>query len=419
MFNVGKILKKNISIIIPAAIAVLALLLLVPSFLIRGKIMTRLEEIAGMERNVDSSLRNAVSSKQPEIAEKYQDEHQADANKIDELAKQKSQRELLSYKIFPEPNETSIQIYNEFKKTYKTACLKLVKDLKALDAPTDSEIRRLAGSINMSEVTAAGSDSRKATGDQKIVELICKGRSEEIPVYANPWVFSGYAFWDNWEYRGTVSAVRDCWYCQLACWIHQDVVDTINSINAGSASVAKSSVKRLFGVGFSGGDGKNNGLEMPVYVTEKTGGLCQPWTGRKCNDKIDVVHFSLAVIVNADDVLKFMTELCSEKQHEFSGYKGELPVQTYKHNQITILQSSIEPVDRTSTEHVRYYYGPKAVVYLSLVCEYVFDRQGYDIIKPQSVQSDISGASDEGDGGSRSGGPGGPGGGFGPGGGRF
>lgn len=391
--DVVKILKKNISIIIPATIAIFAILLLVPSVMIRGKINAKLEESASLGRNVDSSLRSVTSSRQSEVAKKYQDMHQTDANEIEKLAQQTTQRELLSYKIFPEPNETSMQIFNEFKREYNIAFANFVKDLNALDAPTDNEIRKLAGSITIptaSEMSPVGLG--KIKGDEKIVELICKSRSEEIPVYANPWVFSGYAFWDKWEYSGTEIAVRDCWYCQIACWIHQDIIDTINTINAGSSNVAQSSVKRLLSVKFTD-SGREPGLDMPVYVTNTSGGMCQPWTGRKCDDKIDVVHFNLSVIVRADDVLKFMTELCSEKEHTFTGYKGELPPQRFKRNQITILESGITSVDRNIAENKRYYYGSNAVVYLNLICEYVFNRQGYDVVKPRSIHNDISGTS--------------------------
>ncbi len=147
-----------------------------------------------------------------------------------------------------------------------------------------------------------------------------------------------------------------------------------------------------------------------MYVTETRGG-CLPWTGRKCNEKIDVVHFSVSAVVRANDVLKFMSALSSEKEHVFAGYKGELAPVKYKHNQITVLESSIAPVDRNSAENKRYYYGPDAIVQIDLICEYVFNRQGYDPIKPQSVANDIAGTST--DGSSPSYDMGGPGGGFG------
>jgi hypothetical protein len=391
--DIVKILKKNISLIIPAAITTLAVMLFIPTVIIQGKISKRLEQSQRLGKEVESAIRSAVPARQFEIVKTYEDKHQQDACDIQKLAIKTTQRALLSYKIFPEPEESSRQIFDEFKKTYNTAFERLIKDMNALDAPTDIEIRKEIGSIQSE--TPTGSPDRQATdkGSEKIIDLICKKRCEQIPCYAKPQVFSGYAFWNNWEYRGTEPAVRDCWYCQLAYWIHEDVVDTINKINASSNTVANSSVKRLLGIRFASPDAANietsNGTELPVYVTDKSGGLCQPWTTRRSNDQIDVVHFSLAVIIRADDVMRFMDELCSEKTHYFSGYKNNQPTQQFKHNQITILQSNIEPVDRDDQNHKRYRYGQEAVVHLNLICEYIFDKEGYDIIEPNSVKQEI------------------------------
>jgi hypothetical protein len=412
--NITKIIKKNIAIIIPGLIAAVAVILLVPIIFMRGKINDNLEQSKRTGQNVESALRSVVSIKQYEIVKAYEDRHAQDANDIHNLAVQTTQRELLSYKIFPEPNETSTQIFNEFKKTYITAFAKLIKDMNALDAPTDIEVRNQAGT---GDSTADGRGSGRVVssssagddkGNDKIIELVCKRRSEEIPVYANPQVFSGYGFWDNWEYFGTENAVRDCWYCQLAYWIHKDIVDSIKKINEGSTSVSKSSVKRLLGIRFRAADAAvadstgttasanlTNATELPIYITSTGGQLCTPWTNRTSDTKNDIIHFSIAVIVKADDVLKFMDILCSEKEHYFSGYEGQEQQQKFKHNQITILQSNIESVDRQSANHARYRYGQDAVVHLNLICEYLLNREGYNAIKPKTVtasQLDQSGA---------------------------
>jgi hypothetical protein len=387
--DIVKILKKNISIIIPAVIAVLAALLFIPTIIIQDKISEKLKQSERLGKEVESVIRSAVPAGQFEIVKIYEDKHQQDANEIQKLAIQTTQRGLLSYKIFPEPNETSIQIFNEFKKAYNSAFAKLIKDMNALDAPTDIEIRKETGSMQ-SETPNSGFDRQAADkSSEKIIELICKKRCEEIPCYVNPQVFSGYAFWNNWEYRGTEPAIKDCWYCQLAYWIHEDIVDTINKINASSNTVANSSVKRLLGIRFASGDAaetKSNDTELPIYVTDMSGGLCQPWTTRISNDQIDVIHFSLAVIIRADDVMRFMDELCSQKTHYFSGYKNDQPMHQFKHNQITILQSDIKSVNREDQNHRRYRYGQEAVIHLNLICEYLFNREGYDIIKPNLVK---------------------------------
>ncbi|MFA6175897.1 MAG: hypothetical protein WC765_04895 [Phycisphaerae bacterium] len=401
--DIAKILKKNIAIIIPAAIAFVAVLLFIPTAMMRGKISENLEQSQRLAQEVDSTLYSVVSEKQHELVKAYEDLHEQDSNDIHNLAVQTTQRELLSYKIFPEPNETSSQIFNEFKQSYTAAFATLIKDMNALDAPSDAEIKKEAGASGQNiELGERGRTTSSAAdkSNTQIIDIVCKRRGEEVPVYANPQVFSGYGFWDGWEYFGMENAVRDCWYSQMAYWIHRDIVDSINSINKGSASVSQSSVKRLLGIRFESADaaavgstgtaGSVNATELPQYVIQGGGQLCSAWTKRTSGEKIDIVHFSVAVVIRANDVLKFMDALCSEKEHYFAGYDGQLERQKFKHNQITILQSNIDSVDRQNADHLRYRYGQDAVVHLNLICEYLFNREGYDAIKPKTVAAQLN-----------------------------
>ncbi|MCD4831903.1 MAG: hypothetical protein K8R02_08905 [Anaerohalosphaeraceae bacterium] len=398
-------IKKNLNIIIPSAIAVIALLMLIPTVMLRGQINKDLSKSIGLGKSIDSAIRSAVPQKQFEVEKQYQDAHADDANDIKILTAQSSRRSLLSYKIFPDPNETSIQIFNEFSDAYKKVFAGFIDQLSALDAPSDIEIRKEIGGDTTSARSGRSSHGRTSARndarddkDSEIIELICKRRCEEITVYANPKVFGGNAFWDTWEYLGSAQAVRDCWYSQLACWIHQDVVDTITSLNGGSSTVVESPVKRLLGVRFDSGDAVftrgsttvvQDDIGLPIYVSELQLGLCDDWTGRLENEQIDIVHFSVAVVVRSKDVLRFMQELCSEKTHTFYGYKGTEDEQEFKHNQITVLKSDIEPVDVQSALHDRYRYGSDAVVSLNLICQYIFNRAGYDGIKPESVKTEL------------------------------
>jgi hypothetical protein len=126
-----------------------------------------------------------------------------------------------------------------------------------------------------------------------------------------------------------------------------------------------------------------------------------------CDDDIDVVHFCVSVIVDSKSFMSFIKELCSEKEHRYrEGYSSSGPERTFKHNQITVLESKIEPVDRTAIQHEYYRYGDSAVVQMSLICEYIFNRSGYDRIKPEPVK-ELLGQSAAKEGVSASGGTGG------------
>ena len=115
--DIVKILKKNISIITPAAITILAVLLFIPTVIIQGKIGERLAQSQRLGEEVKSAIRSAVSVAEINNIKTHEDLHQQDACDIQKLAIETTQRPLLGYRIFPEPSETSIQIFNEFKIT--------------------------------------------------------------------------------------------------------------------------------------------------------------------------------------------------------------------------------------------------------------------------------------------------------------
>jgi hypothetical protein len=86
--------------------------------------------------------------------------------------------------------------------------------------------------------------------------------------------------------------------------------------------------------------------------------------------------------------MEFMKSLCSQKEHSYkAGYSEKGDEISYKHNQITILSSGIYPVDLEDDAHIYHRYGNDAVVRLSLVCEYIFVRKGYDKIKPMAIKN--------------------------------
>ena len=244
--------------------------------------------------------------------------------------------------------------------------------------------------------------------DSTIVDELCRQKASSARVYANPADVSGHEFWKTYEYAGINEAVKDCWYWQLGYWVTEDVIATIAAHNSGSSSVFTSPVKRLSRVSFNlGREGRRGrsarayrgGLrrpttrrsneDEPTYVLSAMDGLAEPCTGRLCDDNIDVIHFNVVALVSAEAVLPFMERLCSAKEHRFSGFFGQEQEQVFKHNSISILESSWSPVDPESMAHRYYRYGEDAVVELDLTCEYVFNKAGYDEIKPELIKTSL------------------------------
>ena len=400
-------LKDYLSLLVPAVIALVAVVLLILSPLISGKLTKQItNKSISMGKNIRSLGTSIVSRDQWKLAQQYQQAYERDANQITLLSRQSTQRQLLSYKIFPKPKDTSTLIFEEFSRRYRDALEELMVRINALDCPTDAEIdrslhvsrpgsRRASRSapIELMMFSSMGLSRRTDTVEAKITDILCRVKAESASVYANATDLIGYRFWEGHKYTGMQNDVENCWYWQLAYWIIEDVIDTIGTLNSDSTSVFTSPVKRLLGISFTKSEGefqRETGIGSRCsYVRSIDQELTTSYTGRICNDDIDVVHFNVAVVVSAKAVLPLMQELCSAKQHKFSGYFGEQQQQTFRRNQIAILEYDITSIDREDTNHNLYRYGEDAVVSLKLVCEYIFNKSSYDTIKPDSVKESL------------------------------
>jgi len=246
--------------------------------------------------------------------------------------------------------------------------------------------------------------------DRRIVGKLCEDRARSIRIYASPADLDGYSFWSDWKFEDKNKAIRQSWYWQMAYWVLGDVADTIEAMNKEGTCVLDSPCTRITTVGFTQskqssrmiggklgrGIRKTTTDQFPSYaINLKTCMAAPPCTGRFCNEETDSMHFEVYVLVSADKVMPFIQELCSAKTHKFRGWYGDQPEQTFKHNQITVLESNVIPVDLENPEHGSYRYGDQAVVGLDLICEYLFVKAGYEEVKPQLVKNDILGVPDE------------------------
>jgi hypothetical protein len=281
--------------------------------------------------------------------------------------------------------------------------------MNASDAPSDAEIRAKTGSsrgrttgTNSLMGGYAPSPRTKALENDPMVDALCLTRAQEVSVYANPSDFIWYDFWQKYDFSGQDQGLQDCWDSQVAYWIYEDVVNTVKKVNGQTDNVLSAPVKRLLGVSFNGpvmvgvGSGTRSSSEKddadrdaPNYVTASLPSkfLASSPTGREGNEDVDVVHFAVSVLVENQHVLAFMKELCSEKPHTFrEDFKAEGAEKESRHNQITVLQSELRIIEKKSEEHGLYRYGDKPVVWIDLVCEYLFNRVGYDSIKPDPIK---------------------------------
>lgn len=423
--------RKYTALLPSIAITVVALLIFIPTMLVGRTIKQEVNKSVGLARQVSSLMSDVPSREEPQLVKRDMDRLEEEANKIETLARESSMRELISYDVFP-PKGTSSQLYVAFGKKYRSAVENMVSDMHALDAPSDAEISQVSGTRTTAAMDERGMLGRRGFGTtttardtNPMIEALCLKRAQEILVYANPSAFPWYDFWESYEFAGQQQAQIDCWDSQVTFWICQDIAQTISTMNQGSARVSSSPVKRLMGVSFTGpvetGRSVNTnyrataaaGRERPNYIiSSQTGGttgltgstttgtqsnfVASSLTNRASDADVDIVHFAFSVLVDNHYVMAFMKELCSEKQHTYRvGFKEDGEEKKAVHNQITILDTKINAVEKSAPEHELYRYGNGAVMRVDLVCEYQFDRKGYDDIKPEPVKQALGQAENQ------------------------
>ena len=390
-------IKDYSSLVVPAVIAVVAVAIFMLTQLMSNRLRVQVEQesIPQRGKKVSSLVNNAVSREQWKREQQYQDAYERDANQITLLAKQATQRELLSYKIFPEPKDPSTLIFVEFGQQFQSGIKQLIAGIKAGECPTEAELSKSLPSLR-SQQGRKWTSRRLGEVDATIKEELCQARAKSASIYCNPTALAGYEFWEEYKYYdvGKEESVQQCWYRQLGYWIIEDVIKTIATMNSASENVLTSPVKRLLSVDFTSG---KTASDRPHYVLSSENALTEPHTQRYCNDDVDIVYFKCTVMVSTKAVLPFMTELCSGKEHEFRGFYGQGPKKTFRHNQITILESNIRSINLEDEEHEMYRYGDDAVVELDLICEYLFNKSGYEEIKPESVKKGLASVEDTGE----------------------
>ncbi len=451
------VFTNNLPLLASVIIGLVAVLLFIPTQLMSSKLKKEVEQESitkggGKIKKYETSI---VSSQQYEMEAKQQEAQATDANEVARLAKQTTQRELLSYDIFPapDPNGFSSLIFQKFSENFRSGIDKMILDVEARDCPTDAEIQRgLENSASSSRMRGRGlstmmpmSRDRSYGGmdlyggggsssmmlgnlNRMIIDEMCKDRAKTISVYVNPLDIAGYQYWTDYKYEvKQEDAIEDCFYHQLGYWIIEDIFQTIKNMNSGYDNVLTAPAKRFMSITFTMGlksgrrgggvyrtirgrgmrrksENKAENADRPRYIRDEGEGLSESCTGRYCSeeDGIHISHFNFSVIINTKSVLPFMKELCSAKEHQFRGYPDPNdpnqtfePVQTFKHNQITILESKMGSINPDDMTHRYYRYGDDPVVSLDLICEYVFNKEGYEILIPEKARKTLAGEDED------------------------
>jgi hypothetical protein len=435
--NILGVLKNNRALLVPIVIAILAVLLFVPTTLLSRSLRKTIEtKSVKAGQDIDRLIRDVNQAAEAEALAPYIEAYAQDANAMDNLILQTTERELLSYKVFADPNnQTSQLVYDPFRHGFVSGVEAMLLRLKAGGPPTEAEIYAALESSSRSPFgrgrpgggrtpTAGGAYGGAYGGrtggvagmrmnfrmmtenNRRIVEEVCTDKARAAKVYINPIDIGGYAYWSDWKFENWEKATKDAWYWQIGYWIIEDIVTTVEQMNKDAENVLTAPVKRVMGVQFTQSRTGRSMLgrrrrmaniprdkQTPTFATGVRNAMAgTPCTGRLTDGVHDIMQFEVHVVVRAADVMRFMQELCSAKTHKFRGWLGDQPEQTYKHNQISILESQIAPVDPEDFEHSSFEYGKEEVVDVDLICEYALVRAAYASLIPKEVLDDIEAA---------------------------
>jgi len=432
------VFKNNMPLLISTIIALISILLFVPTHLLRARVQSQVQSESLDQWNKIQRIRqDPVEPVTEESLEQRIQAHAADANQITALAEQTT-----------DPNRgVSGLTFVEFGRRFRSGIDELIKQVNGGISPTQEEIE------NRLEDSAARRNRRPGMGmgmgmpgefgdpyssgmmprrlgalpgttgfrseiDKMIIDNFCEDRARSLSVYVNPIDIAGYTHWENYKFDPNMEkAVKDTWYHQLSYWVIEDIFKTIKKLNEGK-NILTAPVKRFQNISFTmglkrpgsrrsstaviravGGRTRDQDdqeeSDRPFYIVEDKDGLTESLTARYTEDgsPVDVIHFSLTVVVANKDLLSFLQELCSAKEHQFRGYPdGSGPVQNFTHNQITVLEMKSGAVNEYSPDHINNRYGDESVVILDLICEYIFYNKAYDSIMPQVVKEDIDAA---------------------------
>lgn len=196
---------------------------------------------------------------------------------------------------------------------------------------------------------------------------------------------------------GQVPRPEEIWYAQTVLWIQEDLVKSIANANADALNVMDAPIKHLmamtiaFGpemyVRAGGATAAAAGAEgATATIATDENGAPAVWsaspTGRVSNDLYDVIHFDLALRVDARKVPQVIAAL----------ERSQL---------LTVLKTSVAAIDAAAEKRQwGYVYGNEPVVTLLLQCEVLFlrkwtldtDNEGKNALMPIDVQRAIGAA---------------------------
>ena len=265
--------------------------------------------------------------------------------------------------------------------------------LKAGIPPTDDEVKRRAGELwekmkteyiyvpgNPTPVNQPQIDAKFKAAEAQLPYVIQNEMATQWKMYVDP--NKVFRIPQGLPTKGEMPDPQHIWWCNVEYWVYKDVCDAIAEVNSKSNNVLTSPVKNLLVLDvpwqFFPGQGSSSGINIggggafadpnaDPNAMSASGGRPDPTiavpegpgisaTKRISNNLYDVVHFDLAVDIEATAVPLFLKTLATRRF-------------------VSVLELDMDAVDSQALKFDGYVYGDRPVVQIRLRCEALLMRE--------------------------------------------
>ncbi len=415
-----KWIKAHLPLVISGAVGLVAVVLIA-----LGIITSTVEESLARDSSTVQSL-VTISPVNQRVLEEAEKTLKKNTQQLEQTQKRLEERggyQPLHPEVFPDVSTANPGARFRFKPLLLDAQRKMVADLNAKTSPTPEEqsleaaemaIQKAreasaeslgvgggrtpaapgrlqpglgAGPTGRFTVTPTG-DTRKGLTPEQLVKdfpdvRLAVRRAREIYCYVG---HAGETF-GQWPKVTAVSypEVAEMWYAQMGLWIQQDVVKALAGLNNRVAEAVKARQERPW-VGLSPVKHLQQiaikGYAFPVAAADPTlsstslgdgapaGGVAASFTKQQCSPAVDVVHFTVDLVVEARMLPQVIDEICK------AGFYTPI-----------LVNYRIQPFDPNWNGYI---YGSAPAIQVSLEFEGNFVRAKYEKWMPEAVKTAIT-----------------------------
>ena len=276
----------------------------------------------------------------------------------------------------------------------------------SLPSVGDRVIREPRGSARPSMAVGRTQDDLEARQARRNLSIL---QARSIYCYASPASLDRRT---EMTESNKAPGVEEMWYAQVSLWLQEDVLDALGGLNEKKAQallkakeeaekkgekgeapwVGNLPVKRLRSFRLrdyvsSPSESLDSTTGASGYPPEAGGGRSTPvhssddeasFTGRGSDDKVDVIHFELDLVIDATQLLQVMNAISS--------------VGLFTPIQVSFKADPPTPLERSAglqPDEERYVYGPVPTIGVTLVYEACFPREDFEPWMPDVVRSAI------------------------------